>query len=201
VAHLRGVLWGFGWGEEGLGTIDKDLPRDDYRGEKGSAQRYADQYAWIGLYTYPGMLDHYNRLWHGNRAPDGQIDPSFPDPAPLAPISLPAWARVTPTDDRRWIRNGVVAVPDEQFYVPEIDSTPGPWIAVCGYLNSRTKVPDRGVFGFLRALHVNAKDAGRLVDALNRREYPGNEWLPRVPETYYTFAGETPWSPEFRPRC
>ena len=68
---------------------------------------------------------------------------------------------------------------------------------MCGYLNSRTKVPDRGVFGFLRALLVDARNAATLIEALSRKEYPGNDWLPRVPETYYTFAGEIPWSPEF----
>jgi hypothetical protein len=60
-------------------------------------------------------------------------------------------------------------------------------------------VPDRGVFGFLNALLVNAADAERLVNALNTKDYPGNHWLPRVPEDHYTFAGEIPWSPEFAP--
>ena len=36
---------------------------------------------------------------------------------------------------------------------------------------------------------VDAADANRLVDALNTKDYPGNYWLPRVPEDYYTFAG------------
>jgi len=58
-------------------------------------------------------------------------------------------------------------------------------------------VPDRGVFGFLLALLVDAGDATRLVDALSKREYPGNYWLPRIPESHYTFGGEIPWSHEF----
>jgi hypothetical protein len=59
------------------------------------------------------------------------------------------------------------------------------------------KVPGRSVFGFLTAMLVDATEADRLVDALNTKEYPGNDWLPRMPEDVYTFSGEIPWSPEF----
>jgi hypothetical protein len=149
VAHLRGTLWTLGWRESGLGVIDKDIRSADYRRHSVQAQRYASKYAWIGLYCYTGMLDHYRLIWHGRRPPDVQIDPSFPEPTPPASISIPEWAGPTPADDRCWIREGIVTVPDELFYLPEIGSHSGPWIAVRGYLSSRTKVPDRGVFGFL----------------------------------------------------
>jgi hypothetical protein len=195
VAHLRGTLWTLGWRETGLGVIDKDIRSSDYR-RSGQARRYASKYAWIGLYSYPGILDHYRRIGHGRRPPDVQIDPSFPGPSPPASISIPVWASPTPADDRRWIRHGIT-VPDELFYLSEIDSHSGPWIAVRGYLSSRTKVPDRGVFGFLAALLVDAADADRLVVALENKDYPGNDWLPSVPEDHYTFAGEIPWSPDF----
>jgi hypothetical protein len=197
VAHLRGTLWTFGWRETGLGEIDKNLPSADYRGDRELAQRYAKKYAWIGLYTYPGILDHYRRIWDGRRPPDVQIDPSFPEPTPPAPISIPVWARQTPTEDQRWIRHGSVTVPDDLFYVRGIGPYPGPWIAARGYLSSRTKVPNRGVSGFLTALLVAAEDTDRLVDALNTKDYPGNNWLPRVPEDHYTFSGEIPWSPDY----
>jgi hypothetical protein len=197
VGHLRGTLWAFGWRNGGLGAIDKNLPREDYHGDRGSVQRYGDKYAWIGLYTYPEMAEHYNRIWDGARPPDVQIDPSFPDPAPRAPFTVPAWVRPTPASDQRWIRRGSVAIPDELFYRNDIGSEQGPWIAACGYLNCESKKPARTVFGFLHALIVDAEDAGRLVKALEVKEYPGNDWLPRVPDTIYTFAGEIPWSSEF----
>jgi hypothetical protein len=90
VGHLRGTLWAFGWRNDGMGAIDKNLPREDYHGDRGSVQRYGDKYAWIGLYTYPEMAEHYNRIWDGARPPDVQIDPSFPDPAPRAPFTVPS---------------------------------------------------------------------------------------------------------------
>jgi hypothetical protein len=197
VAHLRGTLWSLGWRASDIGAVDKNLPLVYYRGREIGAQSYAYKYAWIGLYTYPKILDYYRRTWDNRRPSDVQIDPSFPDSAPPATTTIPLWARPTPADDQRWVRHGIVAVPDELFYVPNIGSHSGPWLVVDGYLYSRTKVPDRGVFGLVDALLVDAADADRLVDALNTKSYPGNHWLPAAPEDYYTFAGEIPWNPEF----
>jgi hypothetical protein len=64
---------------------------------------------------------------------------------------------------------------------------------VPGLRSSRTKVPDRDVFGFLTAMLVDHANAGRLVEALSAEEYPGNRWLPEPPEDVYTFSGEIPW--------
>ncbi|MBK5292704.1 MAG: hypothetical protein JJE04_13620, partial [Acidobacteriia bacterium] len=197
VAHLRGTLWTLGWRETGLGTIDKHIRSSDYRRHSGEAQRYAYKYAWIGSYGYSGILDYYRRTRGDGRPPDVQIDPSFPEPPKPAPINISEWARPTPVKDVSWIRQGIVAVPDELFYLPAIGPYCGPWIAAKGSLSARTKVPDRGVFGLLIALLVDAADADRLIDALTNKDYPGNDWVPRVPEDHYTFAGEIPWSPDF----
>lgn len=197
VPHLRGTLWAFGWREMELGEVDKSIPSGEYHRRHGQTRQYGYKYAWISLYTYPEMLDHYRRIWDGRRPPDVDIDPSFPERVSPAPIAIPAWARPRPADDRRWIRHGIVTIPDELFYRPATELDTGGWIAAYGYLSSRTKVPNRGVFGFLTALLVEAAEADRLHDALGAKDYPGNRWLPRAPEDHYTFAGEIPWSPNF----
>jgi hypothetical protein len=197
VPHLRGTLWALGWREKTLGAIDKRLPVASSRRDLELPKRYENKYAWIGLYTYPKMLDHYARLWHGARPPDIQIDPSFPDPSPIAPINLQPWASADPAKDESWLRGGSFAVPDELFRLSDVGTDSGPWLAAYGYLHSRARVPERGVFGFLTMLLVEAADYGRLVHALETKVYPGNFWLPRAPETNYTFGGEIPWSQDF----
>jgi hypothetical protein len=197
VAHLRGTLSAFGWSESGLGALDKSLVQHNYGRDREPSGQYGKKYAWIGYYTCPGILDVQEKGSDGERPSDVQIDPSFPEPVPPAPINVPMWARPTPADDRRWVRNGIVGIPDALFYCPRIGSHAGPWVAVQGHLRCETKVPNRGVFGLLTAVLVDAKEADRLVNALSTRDYPGDHWIPQVPSDYYTFAGEIPWSPEF----
>jgi hypothetical protein len=196
-SHVRGTMWSLGWRQTEIGKIDDALNRSNYRGQGLSVQRYAEKYAWIGLHTYPGMMDQYAEIWANGRPSDVQIDPSFPERPPIAPVEMPQWACSEPSDDESWVRHGVVNVPDELFRITEITSDPGPWIAAYGYLKSHLKTPNREVFGFLTTLLVDPKDEDRLVKELNSRDYPGSHWLPRAPEDHYTFAGEIPWSPSF----
>jgi len=198
VAHVYGTVWTLGWRERGLGAVDKNLTSYAHRGDRPPTERYGKKYGWIGYYTYAGMLDDDLRLpTREERLSDLQIDPSFPEPPPPAPIDLPIWARPTPADDRRWIRHGIISVPDELLYRLQISSHPGPWIAVHAYLHTEGQAPGRRVFGKLTAMLVAKADTDRLVDALNTRDHPGGWRFLREPEDHYTFAGEIPWNPEF----
>ncbi len=101
------------------------------------------------------------------------------------------------SDDRRWMEEAAVPIPDDFLYTPEIESLPGPWVAVSGYLRLGHKAINREVWGFVTALLVSSDDAEVLVEALKTRTYPGRSWLPTVPKSIYTFAGEIPWSESF----
>ena len=199
VAHVRGTVWELGWRESGLGTIDKDLVSGFSRNEQARTERYGKKYGWIGFYTFAGMLEDDGRL-PAERLSDLQLDPSFPERPLTAPFELPVWARAKPSDDRRWISRGVVTVPDELLYRSAIDTNPGPWLAVHGHLYSEGQAPGRRVFGYLSALLVARRDADKLARALFERKHPGVLRLQEVPEDYYTFAGEIPWSSEFGSR-
>lgn len=201
VAHVLGRVWALGWREAELGAIDSDIALYSSRGDRARTDRYGKKYGWIAFYEYAGVLDDDGRLPSDEeRLSDVQIDPSFPEPPSPAPIDLPIWAREAPADDRRWIYQGSVSVPDALQYRTDIGSHPGPWIAVYANLATKGQAPGRRVFGILTALLVAAADADRLMDALNTRHYPGKWRLPEVPSNYYTFAGEIPWSPEFARR-
>jgi len=199
VAHVRGTVWVLGWREAELGAVDATLRSNASSHEAARTERYGKKYGWVGFYTHAGRLNDDGRFPADRRGlPEVDIDPSFPERPPPVPIAVPIWARPTPADDRRWIRHGIVTVPDELLRRPDIGPHPGPWIAVHGHLNADDQSPRRRVFGLLMALLVKDADADRLVDAVRARHYPGNDWLPQQPPMdIYTFAGEIPWSPDF----
>jgi hypothetical protein len=197
LAHVRGTIWTMGWRKDGLGAVDENVSSLRSMSHWPATERYGKKYGWIGFYTYAGTLTDNGRLPPTERLSDVPIDPSFPDPPDRFPIELPIWARDTPSDVRRWIRRGMVRVPDEHFYSRDIGTYPGPWLAVYGNVNTGQQTPGRHVWGLLTALLVAPRDVDRFVTALNREQYPGNRWIPREPSEYYTFAGEIPWSSEF----
>ena len=196
VAHVLGTAWALGWREASFGHIDENLSHHASRLDRAPAERYGKKYGWIGFHTYAGILDDGGQL-DGDRLSDVDNDPSFPEPPPPAQINVPKWARSTPANDRRWVRQGVVSVPTELMYLSSINSHAGPWIAVYADLHTKDQAPGRRVFGVLRTLLVAPADADRLVGALNTRAHPGGWWLPEPPDDHYTFAGEIPWSPGF----
>jgi hypothetical protein len=196
VSRVLGTVWTLGWREERFAKVDKELSEYWVQREKGRTERYGKKYGWIGFYTYAGVLDDQGLLNH-ERSLGVQIDPSFPEPPPKAPFNVPFWALPNPADDRRWIRNGVVTVPDELLYRSEIGPYKGPWIAVYGHLSADEQTPGRSVFGLLTGLLVAPALAKGLLNDLRTRDLPREIWLPREPRDFYTFAGEIPWSPEF----
>ncbi|MEM7201824.1 MAG: hypothetical protein AAF628_16275 [Planctomycetota bacterium] len=195
-AHVRGTVWALGWRAAELGAVDERVASYRGRMERAYTERYGKKYGWIGFHTYAGILEDEKRLPSDGRLSDIHIDPSFPEPPPPVPLTVPAWARPTPRDDRRWVRHGIVKVPDEMLCCPKIGEHPGPWIAVAGDFDTKRQTPGRRVFGLLTCLLVPARRARRLAELLGR-EQPGNRWLPEPPSDYYTFAGEIPWHPDF----
>ncbi|MHB9144879.1 MAG: NACHT domain-containing protein [Symbiobacteriia bacterium] len=198
VAHVLGTIWGLGWREAELGAVDNEFSRQGARGDREPTERYGKKYGWIGFYTYAGMLSDSGVL-SPERLSDLQVDPSFPDQLRPASIPLETWVRPTPVDAHRWVRHGIVKIPDELLYRQEVCGEEGPWIAVYGDLSSSSSgdAAGRRVFGLLTAMLVDPRDASRLVDKLTTEVHLSNHWLPRVPSDYYTFAGEIPWSSWF----
>lgn len=200
VAHVLGVVWELGWRQSTHDPIDREIashwPRDH-----GATERYGKKYGWIGFYNAAGQLDDQGRLDPNDyRLSDLQIDPSFPEPAVSTPLTFPTWTRATPASDLRWLRQGVVSVPDNFLRLPTVDNHQGPWIAVSGYLRTRNEATNREVFGVLTAMLVADADVDRLARKLDEVDHPGGYWLPDAPPDHYTFAGEIPWSTTFADR-
>ena len=70
--------------------------------EPRRTERYGKKYGWIGFYTYAGILADRGQLPSDEtRLSDVDIDPSFPDQPPPAPITPPVWVCPTPAEDQQ----------------------------------------------------------------------------------------------------
>lgn len=174
--HVRGTIWALGWRTAGLGNVDQNIGSYRSRGDQTSTERYGKKYSWIGFYTYAGILTDNGQLPSNERLSDIQIDPSFPQPPPPAPVNLSSWVSGPPENTRDWITQGVITVPDNFLCCSTFDTNPYSWIAVHGNLHATDKVLGRGVFGLLTALLVSNADSDRLVRALQTRTHPGGRW-------------------------
>ena len=195
VAHVLGTVWSLGWRKDLLGSVDVILDRPRSRGEP--SERYGKKYGWIGFRTYAGVLRGQEDETARGAFADQLIDPSFPDELSQAPVHLPAWTKSTPIDDPSWLRAGKTDVPHDFLKPSVIDDYHGPWIAVSGYLADKRQELGREVFGFVTALLVNPDQEDELISTLRGWNHSSTFWIPNVPRTYLTFAGEIPWSPRF----
>ncbi|WP_426732939.1 NACHT domain-containing protein [Myxococcus faecalis] len=202
VAHVRGVVWSFGWRSAAFAAVEREIEsstsRDAGRGQRPRVERYGKKYGWIGFFTYAGILDAQRRLPDkGRRFSSVDIDPSFPEIPPVdGEATVPeAWLKPGVASHERWIGEDSTEVPPKLIIREMIGDHQGPWVAVHGFVKAADKVVGREAWAFLSALVVPTQSAPHVVASLNAGERP---WVvERVPSDYYTFAGEIPWHPSF----
>ena len=200
IAYIRGTVWQLGWREVPFARIDEHISSSDWRprGQRARTERYGKKYSWIGFYTYAGVLENRSRKSITREAlAEVNIDPSFPSPPePDAAIDC-KWLLAAASSDQEWIAAATSTnPPDELFYREKIDDRTGPWIAVHANIRATDKILDRSAYALLSTVAVDAGAAAPLVAALRKVERPEDR-LTHVPEDYYTFAGEMPWSDVF----
>ncbi len=192
-AHVLGVVYALGYRDELFRNAEGSIDDTTRIRRRGKVDRYGKKYGWIGFHKHSALM-----AGRGN-VPEWlevDIDPSFPQPPPPLSLQLPTWARQTPSDDKNWLRNGVVNVPDELVTVAEIDGMAGPWVLAHAFLESQDVVTGRRTFGLFNTVLVDQGDLPRLLDYLNTVVHPGRDLID-IPASYYTFAGEIPWSAGF----
>jgi hypothetical protein len=193
-AHVLGVVYALGYRGQLFEDAERSIDETSRSRQSGKVDRYGKKYGWIGFHTHSALMAD-----RGN-APEWlevDIDPSFPQHPPPLSLRLPTWAR-TPADDKTWLRNGVVRVPDTLVEVAELDGVGGPWALTHAFLESRDVVTGRRTFGLFNTVLVDQSDLPRLLDHLNTVVHPGRDLID-IPASYYTFAGEIPWSAGFAP--
>jgi hypothetical protein len=199
--EVRARVWDLGWRKTMLGEIDRAIAQNagPVGHERAKVERYGKKYGWIAYYELVGRLAEAGQIkdkWVGaGRDVTPDIDPSFPDEPPAAPVQLPEWATANPADDEAWMRTCQVVVPTQLWAPEEIYGIPGGWLLVEGFLEHRRD--GRQVFGFFRTLLLEPDSMDPAVDLIAAQEYLGNDFFPDLPMTRGVFAGEAPWSPRF----
>lgn len=199
-AHVASTVWELGWRQDRFETVDRAIADESgrrYASTDGKVDRYGKKYGWIGFHILVGVLgDRGDQAIQAERF-EVDIDPSFPEPLAPAPFTLNPWARRTGKDEY-WLKRGSINTPDTFIHPAKIGRAPGPWILADGFLEIKDPPTGRNVFGLLTAVLVNPADVADLMQHLRDVPYPGRDLAPEAPEAYYVFAGEIPWSPEFR---
>jgi hypothetical protein len=194
-------IWDLGWRTKLLGDVDRSIAEAGrpFGRQHAKLERYGKKYGWISYYELIGRLSDSGQIrdhWVGggrNVTPD--IDPSFPDEPPVAPLKLPEWVPGGSRNDEVWLRAGVVEVPEELWSPDELYSVAGGWLLVEGFLEHRHD--GRRVWGFFRTLLLESTDVDPALEMIDGRDYLGNTFFPELPTVRDVFAGETPWSPRF----
>jgi len=191
--RLLGVVYELGWRSDLFEDAEHSIVYAQRERDPGRLERYGKKYGWVGFHTVAGMLTDTEQPLE---ALEVDIDPTFPQPPPTVPIEVPTWARRTPVDDLRWLRAGVVKVPDELLTPSRLDDEHGRWILVHAEFEARDTATGRSTYGLFNTVLVETARLGPLLEAFNSAPHPGRDLID-VPGDYYIFAGEIPWHHRF----
>ncbi|TQS42770.1 NACHT domain-containing protein [Cryptosporangium phraense] len=204
-SEVMGRVWALGWRAALFGTVDEAIARSDRRhsATRAPVERYGKKYGWIAYYEWIGRQADdgliRDRWIAAGRNVAADIDPTFPIEPPAAPVQLPGWIPTSTTsDEESWLRDGTVNIPVALWEPGELYGSTDQWLLVEGYLAHKSR--GRTVFGFFRTLLFEPDELDSAVGTIKGVEYPGNDFLPGLPEVWGAFAGEAPWSPNFEVR-
>ncbi|SJN37471.1 NACHT domain-containing protein [Luteococcus japonicus] len=187
--QVLGIIYDLGWRKSQFSSIDQQLGHRDSSRSPGRIERYGKKYSWIGLHLVAGMLNARGDRVHKLEV---DIDPTFPQVSPPLPFVLPTWARPTPADDRAWLINGMVKVPDDLMYTQTLAGVQGPWVLVHAEIDAKDEAVGRGCFGLFNTVAIAPGDFATLMEAWEHDKHPGRDLI-ELPKAYYLFAGEIPW--------
>lgn len=193
----------FGYSRARFGTIDDNIGGVSWRAEsRGTPKtdRYGKKYSWIAYFEMYGVRQDEGTLpdWRtGERTPDADIDPSFPEPARIWRPSLPDLFADAPAEPPAWIADGPTPDYGTLLHSDEVDGQRGPWVLLNGYVRQSDSDGIRQIFTLIRGLLVSHERLTEVLASFDAIEYPGNDAIPVPPEDCYTYAGEIPWSRRF----
>jgi hypothetical protein len=187
--HVLGVVHALGWRRDRFDDVDSSIARVRNRRDPDRLDRYGKKYGWIGFYIVAGTLAGQGQL---SQHLEVDIDPTFPQSPPVAPLQLSTWAPPTPADDLQWLQQGVVTVPDELLTPEHLGEDHGPWILAHAEIDVKDVVTGRNTFGLCNTVLVEQADMQALLKLFESESHPGRDGI-EIPAEYYLFAGEIPW--------
>ena len=87
---------------------------------------------------------------------------------------------------------------ENYLVIDELMDDRGPWVLLDGYIRQEIHARNRSIFIFPRGFIAQNRISTELVHKLENQDL-GGRWLPEIPEDYYTFVGEIPWSDTYEP--
>ena len=201
-SHVWWRIYNLGYSLERFGEIDKQIARlRFYSGRSGSNEgrvdRYGKKYAWIAFFELYGLFQDRGTMpidWNESdaRPSDVDIEPSFPEnPSPLSPLRV-SFLEPKGMPTCEWVKKG--PAPDVKPYLTlgNISGEQGAWILLDGSLAEENESCGHRIVFNITALLVKKGDAQRLLKVREKSITEGY-WLPRHPESHYSFIGEMPW--------
>ncbi|WP_206473964.1 NACHT domain-containing NTPase [Dietzia sp. KRD202] len=189
IDQILGIIYDLGWREEEFSSIDNVLGRQATDRNPGRVERYGKKYSWVGLYMVAGALHARGDRAYGLQV---DIDPSFPQVSSPLPLSIPTWVRPTPADDRAWLTNGIVQVPEDIMYAQTLAGAEGPWVLVHAEIDAKDNLTGRKTFGLFNTIAIAPDSLNAFLRTWEAESHPGRDLID-LPKAHYLFAGEIPW--------
>jgi hypothetical protein len=200
-ANIYWRLYDLGYSLERFSRIDREIHRFNWNKDydPNKTDRYGKKYSWIAYFELTGYLrdkglpkkrDEDERIYNAD------IDPSFPVDVTDYRLIQEDFLGNRSVSTRQWIRNGGVPGLKPYLVVNELLGEQGSWVMLDGHVDQEDEAHDRNRFTFIRSFLVKAEEADEFTERLKNQDL-GNRWLPEIPESHFTYAGEIPWSEMF----
>jgi hypothetical protein len=200
-ANIYWRIYDLGYSLERFSRIDREIQRYNWNKnyDPTKTDRYGKKYSWIAYFELTGYLRDKGlpkKRDEDERIYNAEIDPSFPVDIPDYRLIQEDFLGDRSVSTREWIRKGGVPEVKPYLIVSELMGEQGPWIMLDGHVDQENEAHDRNRFTFIRSFLVKTTEADEFVERLKHQDL-SNRWLPEIPESHYTYAGEIPWSDMF----
>lgn len=201
------MLWRIhqlGWSSDSFNEVDRGIATERTSWNRihdvaKKVDRYGKKYSWIAFFEMAGLLRDKGKLTKRHdreRISDADIDPSFPDRRPHGRLVTDDFLGSARVATALWMSNRRAPSVTKYLRVSRVQNHNGPWVLLDGYFTQQCERRGRRMFCFIRTFTVRRSNATDFLKLLARQSLAGR-WLPEKPETYYTYAGEIPWSDMF----
>ncbi|MFC1875052.1 hypothetical protein ACFLY3_02745 [Chloroflexota bacterium] len=201
VANIFWRIYDLGYSLEAFGEIDKYIASLHWSREqsRGKVDRYGKKYSWIAFYELAGFRQDKGMLYMYDEAriSDADIDPSFPELAHDFQVVDGDLLGNRDVPLHEWIETGDNPDIAPYLVLENLCNEKGPWVLLDGFICQEDSNIRRSCTVFPHSILIQNTDFKEVLALLHDVELRWGR-LPGVPEDYYTYAGEIPWSDTFK---
>lgn len=194
---LAMIVWRMkklGYSEEIFGELDKEITKiNNYNRYDNtmSVERYGKKYSWIAFFELYGyfIINNLIKPEYGNgfRVSNVDIDPTFPKKPSKMQLVTDCFSPAYNENIQDWINENKSNYL-EKIYVVNLADSEDQWVLLNAALHQKGS-NDTRIDIHVSAFLINKEHAESFLKYLDNNFF---HW--RVPEFYYLFCGEIPWS-------